>query len=130
MAVTIDEVKDVKSTILSNNAIQLRIDAASMVVSRLNTRYGTSFTTAQLEEIQLWLTAHFIAISDPDSKRQTVGKTDVDITYHVGTLGAGINASMYGQTANMLSGGILESEGEKPINLTAHGSAQGRNYDL
>lgn len=104
---TIAEVKDIKSTTLSDDAITARITSAGIIVGRINDQCGTSYTTSELEEIQLWLAAHFVAISDPDAKREKINSLEIDIENIVGDLGRGILSTFYGQTANALAGGCL-----------------------
>jgi hypothetical protein len=129
-APTIAEVKEVKPTVLVDADITSRIAAAGTISGKINDKCGTSFSTAELEEIQLWLAAHLVAITDPDSKRETISKTDIDITYMTGKLGMYIESTFYGQTANMLAGGCLAQFSERTPQIFFSGSAQGRTNDV
>lgn len=106
-APTIAEVKDIKATTLSDDAITARITAAGTITGRINTSCGESFTTTELEEIQLWLAAHLVAISDPDAKRENIEALEIDVEHQVGKLGEGVKSTFYGQTANGLANGCL-----------------------
>lgn len=129
-APTITTVKEIKPTVLADEAITSRIAASGTITGKINATCGTSFSTAELEEIQLWLAAHLVALTDPDSKRETISKTDIDITYLTGKLGMNIDSTFYGQTANMLAGGCLSQFYERAPQVFFGGSAQGRSNDI
>lgn len=78
---------------------------------------STGMSVARLTQVELWLSAHFAAIGNPQIQSETVGPAQV--TYQQ-KLGLGLDATMYGQQAIVLdtSGrlGVLNaSTGDKPI---------------
>lgn len=106
---TIAEVKDIKATVLSDAAITARISSAGTITGRINDSCGESFTTTELEDIQLWLAAHLVAISDPDPQEERIASLEIRVRHQVGKLGKGVESTLYGQTANSLSSGCLAS---------------------
>lgn len=68
--------------------------------------FGTStkYTAARLKLIELYLAAHFAAITNPVSSFEGVGKVQQSVQYKVGL---GLQFTKYGQQAQMLSGGTL-----------------------
>jgi|TARA_R100000789_G_scaffold90199_1_gene87626 hypothetical protein len=106
-APTADEVKEIKPTTLTDAQIDTRVVSAGVLTGDLNAKCDTTFTTGELEGIQLWLAAHLVAITTPDAKRESMLQNDLDITHHRGELGMGILSTEYGQMANMLAHGCL-----------------------
>jgi hypothetical protein len=94
--VTPDDVKQIIDTDLTN--LIPFIKAANIVVERV---LGTddNMTEEQLEQIELWLAAHFIAIRDPVARSESIGETRVE--YWLGTVdgATGLKMTPYGQMA-------------------------------
>lgn len=108
-APTATEVRQIKKTVLIDADIDVRVTSAGVITGRINDACGTSFTTAELEEIQLWLAAHLVAISDPDPQEERIASLEIRVRHQVGTLAKGIESTFYGQTANSLANGCLTS---------------------
>ena len=82
------------------------ITAADAIVQQLNEKCGQDFSDATLEQIELFLSAHFASFADPKateekfesaSKKYARGNQDL----------SGVMSTQYGQTANMLACGCL-----------------------
>jgi hypothetical protein len=72
------------------------IRAANIVVETILAS-DSSLTAEQLQEIELWLAAHFVAIKDPVTKSESIGEASV--TYFIGNEGEGLKMTPYGQAA-------------------------------
>ncbi len=55
---------------------------------------------ALLATIETWLTAHFMAVADPQVTKKDLG--DTSVTYAHGTLGKGLESTSYGQQVLLL----------------------------
>jgi len=58
-------------------------------------------TSDVLHDLALYLAAHLVAIQDP--LLQSVSDGDTSVTYHRGTLGEGLLATLWGQQAHTLA---------------------------
>lgn len=91
---TVDEVKDIISTTLTDGQINAFINTSHQVVSqRLN---GKGISEDTLKEIEVWLSAHYVCMRDPRKKQVKVD--DVAVTYQ-GETGTGFQSTSYGQQA-------------------------------
>lgn len=61
---------------------------------------GVTIPTALLDEITVWLSAHFYSVNTPPARQLTIHSGS--ISYHVPTLKAGLESSMYGMQATAL----------------------------
>lgn len=116
--VTQTEVEEIINTELSDLTPFIR--AANVLVDKALTSSGLA--EAQLFEIELWLSAHFVAIRDPVAKSEKIGDAQVD--YWLGTVegGKGLLMTPYGHTACVLdTTGTLMSfaKGSKKASLAA-----------
>lgn len=87
------------------------IDAANVIVTdRLDDQ---SLSEAALKEIERWLAAHFIAVSDPQKKSQSIDGASE--TYVLPPVTAdGLKSTVYGQQALLLdSSGALANIGKR-----------------
>lgn len=89
-----DEVEQIISTDLTN--LMPFIRSANIIVDKLLASDG-DLDADQLQEIELWLSAHFVAIRDPVAKSESIGSTS--ITYFLSEPGKGLLATPYGQVA-------------------------------
>ena len=107
--VTPTEVKVIIETTLADAVVQIWIDAANAIVNDQSACIGGD--EALLTQVELYLSAHFVALVDPESDRSRVKseklKNDFSITYNAATLENNINDTAYGKTANMLANGCL-----------------------
>jgi hypothetical protein len=101
--VTDAELKSICSELDSTAVTTLFISSAHSIVWEY---FGTStkYTAARLKLIELYLAAHFAAITNPVSSFEGVGKVQQSVQYKVGL---GLQFTKYGQQAQMLSGGTL-----------------------
>lgn len=106
MARTTEEaVKDVIDTSLTNEEITPFLQAANRLVTDKLT--GLGYSSEMLQEIETWLTAHFVAIRDPQILKEKIGENDVTYT---GKSGFGLDATTYGQQVQLLDHkGVLAS---------------------
>jgi len=65
---------------------------------------STRFTAARLKMIELYLAAHFAAITNPVASFEGIGKLQESVQYKVGL---GLEYTKYGQQALLLSNGTL-----------------------
>lgn len=107
--VTASQVSDIISTSLTDSQMNAMINTAHLVVEE---RLGTSgLSEDTLEQIELWLSAHFACMRDPRKKQLKVD--EVSVTYQ-GEVEMGLKGTMYGQQAMALdSTGALASTGLK-----------------
>lgn len=116
--VTLDEVKEIIETDLNNTSINAFILSANITVTAI-LGSDTVITTAQLKEIERWLTAHLIASSkERQAHSEKVG--DANITYE-GKTGKGLDSTTYGQQVMLLdtTGKIVSNIGKKRASITA-----------
>lgn len=109
--VTESEVKEIITT--SIPSIAAYITAADLIVSEELSNKGLSAN--RLKEIERWLSAHFVAISEESARisAETIGRSN--ITYG-GQFGLGLQHTRYGQQAMLLdTSGTLaaKSQGRK-----------------
>ena len=106
--VTPADVKVIIETTLADPTIQVWINAANAIVNEQAACIGGD--EALLTQVELHLSAHFVALVDPSSDRSRATKEKMgplDVTYNSATLANNINDTAYGKTANMLSNGCL-----------------------
>lgn len=106
--VTPTEVKAIVATTLDDPVVQVWIDAANSVVNENTACIGGD--DALLTQVELYLSAHFIALVDPGLDRSRVSKEkteELETDYNVTKLMGNVNDTVYGTTANMLSKGCL-----------------------
>lgn len=112
--VTPTEVKAIVSTALADSIIQVWIDGANTIVTDNSDCIGGD--EALLTQVELYLSAHFIAMLDPSLKgfvtREKHGVFETSYSNPV-TLKNVIDNTTYGTTANMLSGGCLANTSDK-----------------
>lgn len=94
--VTPEDVRLIIDTDLTN--LMPFIRAANVVVERVLSA-DSNMTEDQLEQIELWLSAHFIAIRDPVARAESIGDTRVE--YWLGSVegASGLKMTPYGQMA-------------------------------
>ena len=106
---TDDEVKEIIDTSLDD--LTPFILVASQQVDRIS-----GLGTAVLKEIERWLAAHFVAIRDKRTSKDSVG--DSSHTYE-GRTGMALDFTRYGQQAKLLdTTGTLRKVGMKKASLT------------
>lgn len=113
---TYTEVKKVINTALEDGEINDLIDFANRMVTTILNSSG--LTSAQLKDIETYLTAHLIAIS---MERQTVEEKvgDVWVKYHDNPDGW-LNLSNYGMTIiAMDTSGLFERQSKKKATFQA-----------
>jgi hypothetical protein len=92
----------------NNPSLDPFIESASVMIDQVvtcATAKGVTLTTAQLEIIERWLSAHFYALSDPIESERITGKA---ASKFQGATGTGFNFTAYGQMAvRMDSSGCL-----------------------
>lgn len=108
--VTATEVQAVTGT-TSVSDLTPMIDSASLMVDRLAaTECGEDLTTSELKEIERYLAAHFVAVTDPSiakTKESFEGASIEASRGNVSTM-SGLMSTQFGQMASVLSNGCLE----------------------
>lgn len=110
MAVSPTQVKQIVATEKSDQDIQVFIDTAELVVSE--DLAGSGLSAERKEKIALWLSAHFLIISQDNGgiRRSKLG--DADESYVVPKEQWGLGATHWGQQAMSLdtSGTLAASQ--------------------
>lgn len=103
------DVKAIIDTSLSDPVIQLWIDVANSIVNANVSCINA--TDAVLKQIEINLSAHFVALLNPGGGGQVVTSEKVEqlSTVYASTQNVteSINTTVYGTAANALSGGCL-----------------------
>ncbi len=111
--VTVAQVQEIISTKLLPETINAAINTAHHLVDAKLVSSGLG--TDLLTDIELWLSAHFVAIRDPRAESERIG--DYTANYQ-GKTDMGLNASTYGQQAIALDyTGTLAAMGLKKATL-------------
>ncbi len=106
--VTPTEVKDIVATTLADPVVQTWIDAANAIVNEQSACIGGD--EPLLKQVELYLSAHFLALVDPGLDRSRVSKEkteQLETDFNVAKLMGNVNDTVYGTTANMLAKGCL-----------------------
>lgn len=96
--VTATEVKEIIPTDYSDGLVAAFINSAHQMVD--DNLLGINMSAGTLTQIELWLSAHLIAVSDQREVRVQEG--DSVTQYHQFQAGLGLDATMYGQQAKAL----------------------------
>ena len=113
--VTEAEVRQIISTDL--DPIDNFINTANIIVNaNLAENSSCALSEDELKQIELYLSAHLIALTDGTARQSTSEKLgDASVSYG-GSLGEGLNYTQYGQTVKMLDRcGVLASLGKRQV---------------
>lgn len=100
---TEEEIKAIIDTTLENEQVVRFHQAASTLIDSTLTAEG--YSADLLKEIEIWLSAHFLAARDPRVRKEKFG--DANATYQ-GKDGMGLKSSDYGQRVLLLDfNGVL-----------------------
>ena len=118
--------KDVRELIPNTriDSLTVFIQAAELLVDKLvASDCGSTLTSAELISVQLYLSAHFAAVSDPKLNMATERFEDATNIYSRGNSKdmTGIMSTQFGQMANTLSDGCLMEIDMRKISITALG---------
>lgn len=97
LRVTEGEVKKLMRTGLDESDITPHLKSANMLVT--NACAGAGYGADELAQIELWLAAHFVSVTDPAVSREKIGESDT--VYH-GKTDMGLDHTPYGQQVKML----------------------------
>jgi len=116
--VTIEEVKRIIDTDLSDPIIDTYISGATEVVTNV-LGSDTNLSDKLKKEIERWLTAHLIAASR-EPQIQSAGAGKADVTYQ-GKTGKGLEATLYGQQVLAMdtTGKMMAAMSKQRASLTA-----------
>jgi hypothetical protein len=92
--VTVAQVKEIITTKVSDESVCAAINTAHHLVDAKVTPAGVDADL--LIDIELWLSAHFVAIRDPRAESERIGDYSVNFQ---GKTDMGLNATTYGQQA-------------------------------
>lgn len=116
MAVRVDtdDIKEIMTIVtLTDDEIDRFIATANLIIEKNLNTGAYDYTTAELDDIERYLSAHFCALKEP---RTVAEKVDVLSVTFQGKTGMALNATHYGQTAQMLDRhGVLQSIGAKQL---------------
>lgn len=100
MRVTVDEVKEIFDTAMTNGQITAFITVANLLVTNVVEIVGL-LAADELKEVERWLAAHFACIRDPVSLRSKIGDAESwNFPAAVTTAwGRSLNLTVYGQQA-------------------------------
>ncbi len=103
--VTVDEVKGLIKT---NFEVDQFIATASLIIDE--SLVGQGLSVARLKTIELWLSAHFVAVAEERGALKQSKKGDSAETYDL-VVGKGLNMTRFGQQAIALdtTGALAES---------------------
>lgn len=110
--VTDSEVHDIKVTKPTDLDTTPFITAANSVVNSINSKCGTDFNEDTLTQIELFLAAHFVGNINPSVVEEKFENYSQKFAVGSQVL-KGVMKDSYGQTANMLSCGCLQTLDEK-----------------
>lgn len=110
-------------TTLTDPQIAAAIAAATSMVDRIAAGCASDLSTADLTQVELYLSAHFAAATEnaltmKSEKNPVCGGS---ATYGF-QFGEGVKGTPYGQMANTLSGGCLAEYDKQPAGLFSIGS--------
>ena len=112
--VTVDEVREIITTTLSDARVTVFITVANLTV----TEYlgGTALSADLLKEIERFLSAHYIILDDRRTQQQAVEGVSETVPFH---LGYSFFNTHYGQAACDLDStgtlrGVVNSKGKTP----------------
>jgi hydrogenase maturation factor HypF (carbamoyltransferase family) len=94
--VTIDDVKEILDTDLSDEAMDIHISAANAIITAY---LSEDMTEVQMTLIERYLAAHFCAMIDRQAQSEKIDV--ISITYQ-GKTGLGLDFTAYGQQVKML----------------------------
>lgn len=97
--VTGTEVKEIINTSLSAAAVEPFITPANLIVTG---KCSSTYSAAELKEIERWLAAHFVAIRDPSLSaviRQQAGKVSQEYLLSRSNITSALETTPYGQQA-------------------------------
>lgn len=134
MAIVPDDVRDILPTdiVFTDDQIQAAIDATQCLLDQFSASFcGEAFSASCLDQIHLYLTAHFLAVTNPGL---TVGAESSDDCCKASvkygwSFDKGLLGTPFGQMANTLSGGCLQEYDKQPAGMFAIGSLGGQAQD-
>lgn len=131
MAIVPDDVRDILpgDIVFTDDQIQAAIDASQCLLDQFSASFcGETFSAACLDQIHLYLAAHFLCVTNPAltiTSETSDGCCKASAKYGW-QLDNGIMGTPFGQMANTLSGGCLQEYDKQPANIFAIGSHGGQ----
>lgn len=112
MAFTAADVRAIAPAIPATLDIDPFIVTATLITGQLNDYCGNDFTDDHLDQIGIYLTAHYVYMAEGTgvtgaAKSESIAKGDYSRTNEVAKMDDGIMGTTYGQMANQLSFGFL-----------------------
>lgn len=122
--VSASQIRVIIASTKTDGELQQIADIASRQVDRLaETACGSSFSGDTLTDIELYLSAHLVALSDRNAFLQSEKFENYSATYQQQNVGDDLMSTTYGQTANMLSDGCLYKMGKERAQVVFFGGA-------
>lgn len=111
------EVKNIITTAKTAAQVEYYITSANLIVT--DNLSNVSYSAAKLKEIEIWISAHAVAMDDPEIAKEKVGQ-DTEATYSMGKLGEWLQRSRYGEMALLMdTSGKLASIGKREAKMEA-----------
>lgn len=122
--VSASQIRVIIASTKTDSELQQIADIASRQVDRLaETSCGSSFSADTLTDIELYLSAHLVALSDRNAFLQSEKFENYSATYQQQNVGDDLMSTTYGQAANMLSDGCLYKMGKERAQVVFFGGA-------
>lgn len=136
MAITIQDVRDILppdvEAVVSDDAIQAAIDASQCIIDQFSGTFcGVSYSEACLDQVHIYLAAHFLAVTNPTLTISSESSDEccrASVKYGW-SFDKGILGTPFGQVANSLSCGCLQEWDKTPANIFSIGSHGGDAAD-
>jgi hypothetical protein len=120
--ITIDELRQITPGIsLPDATLTLIIDVATDTVNSISTGCGAGLSDETLKNVELYLSAHIVSVSDPSVSVSEEQFENARMKYNTAVSGSGILGTPFGQLANFLSNGCLVEKGKRPTRIFSVG---------
>ena len=94
------------------------IASADVIVQQINTKCSKSFSDAELEQIEIWLSAHVASVFDANIVEEKFENAATKFDRAVSTNSSGVLSTKYGSMANMLADGCLVAFDQEQSSVT------------
>lgn len=116
--ITVDELKEIYDTELTDAQLTAFIGIASRLVNTLAT--DPCHTAASLKDLELFLSAHYASARDQRAADEGIGSGEYRVKYQ-GQWGMGFDGTSYGQTALQIDcSGTLANLGKRRISFNTY----------
>lgn len=134
MAIVPDDVRNIlpADIVFTDDQIQAAIDASQCIIDQFSDTFcAVSYSALCLDQIHLYLAAHFLAVTNPTLTISSESSDEccrASVKYGW-SFDKGILGTPFGQMANTLSGGCLQEFDKRPANIFSIGAHGGSAQD-